>query len=73
MQQVVAKYEERVIMMHEKFEAVSAKYWQLMTQSHDKDISKETLTKEQYTALLTRIYRVLAPLYRPSEMAIEVA
>ena len=31
------------------------------------------MTKEQYTALLKRVYKVLLPLYREDEMAREVA
>jgi hypothetical protein len=73
-QQVVSKAEERQIFMDSQFESVSARYWQLMTQSNvGKDRSKTTLSKAQYTDLLTRIYRVLAPLYRETEMASAVS
>jgi hypothetical protein len=73
-QQVVSKAEERQIFMDSAFEAVCARYWQLMMQSNTgKDRSKTTLSKAQYTDLLTRMYRVLAPLYREAEMAREVS
>jgi hypothetical protein len=71
---VVSKAEERKIMMDSQFEAVCARYWQLMTQSNNtKDRSKITLSKSQYTDLVSRMYRVLAPLYRDAEMAREIA
>ena len=61
-------------MMDVQFEAVCARYWQLMTQSNTgKDRSKTTLSKAQYTDLMSRVYRVLAPLYREAEMAKEIA
>ena len=72
-QSVVAKAEERKIMMDPKFEAVCARFWHLMQASYPAARSKETLTKQMYCDLMSRLYRVLAPLYREVEMAAEVA
>lgn len=50
-----------------------AKFWQMMTQSAGTNNSCETLSKNQFTDLHSRILKVLAPLYREAEMAKEVA
>ena len=70
---MVAKSEERKITMDPRFEAVCARFWHLMQASYPAARSKETLTKQMYCDLFSRIYRVLAPLYREAEMAAEVA
>lgn len=44
-----------------------------MTQSASSNNSSETLSKNQFTDLHMRILKVLAPLYRESEMVKEVA
>lgn len=66
MQLVVSKAEERSLMNQTEFETVTTKFWTLLkgaTHSDDKFI-----TCDQYTELLSRMYRVLAPLYRDAEM-----
>jgi len=71
-QSVVSKFEERLLLQSEKFEAVCAKFWQMMNQSAGSNKSCETLSKNQFTDLHSRILKVLAPLYRDKEMALEV-
>jgi len=71
-QSVVSKFEERLLLHSEKFEAVCSKFWQMMNQSEGSNNSSETLSKSQYTHLHSRILKVLAPLYRDKEMTVEV-
>lgn len=72
-------------MMDPQFEAVCARFWQLMTQesitASVKDKSKQrkkappkkdTICFDEYASLMTRVYRVLAPLYREQEVQVEV-
>jgi len=72
-------------MMDPQFEAVCARFWQLMTQESitvsvkDKSLKrksappkKDSLCFEEYSSLMTRIYRVLAPLFREQEVLREV-
>lgn len=84
-QQIVSKAEERHLMMDPQFEGTCARFWQLMTQeglnapAKDKfrvlkaaPPKKDSITFEEYCALMKRIYRVLAPLYREKEVQNEV-
>ncbi len=65
-QSVVSKAEERLLLSQPEFETVCTKYWTLVRQTGHQD--SNTITKQQYEELLSRIYRVLAPLYREAEM-----
>ena len=67
----MSKAEERKLIAQTEFETVCTKYWCLLKGQRPSD--ENTITKEQYTSLLTRIYRVLAPLYREKEMEAQVA
>lgn len=69
-QLVVSKAEERKLMAQTEFETVSTKFWTLVKSASPSD--DKCISREQYTELLTRIYRVLAPLYRADEMKTQV-
>ena len=69
----VAKAEDRKIMLNQQFETACAKYWFLMKGQAGADLSSDTISHKQYTELLSRIYRVLACLYRENEMREQVA
>jgi len=71
LQLVVSKAEERKLVGQTEFETVSSKFWDLLKGQSPSE--HNTVTKEQYTQLLTRMYRVLAPLYREEEMVKQVA
>jgi hypothetical protein len=71
LQLVVSKCEERKLIAQTEFETVCTKYWNLLKGQAPSD--ENTISKDQYCALLTRIYRVLAPLYRDAEMEAQVA
>lgn len=68
---VVSKAEERKLIAQTEFETVCTKYWSLLKGQAPSD--ENTITKEQYSSLLSRMYRVLAPLYRDAEMEKQVA
>ena len=71
LQLAVSKCEERKLIAQTEFETVCTKFWNLLKGQNPPD--QNTITKEQYTTLLTRMYRVLAPLYRDEEMKHQVA
>lgn len=70
LQLVVSKAEERKLIAQTEFETVCTKYWALLKGQNPSD--DNTICKDQYCELLTRIYRVLAPLYREDEMRAQV-
>lgn len=67
--------------MDSTFEAICARFWQLMTQEAFKQVDKKKHVRDkkdcihfhEYSELLKRIYRVLVPLYREQEIQNEVA
>lgn len=63
---MVSKAEERLLLSQPEFETVCTKYWTLIRQTSPQD--ENTITRQQYIELLSRVYRVLAPLYRDAEM-----
>ena len=68
----MAKAEERKILLHSQFETACAKYWDLLRGQAGTDLSTDSISQKQYTELLTRMYRVLACLYREAEMKTQV-
>lgn len=56
-----------------EFEVISAKYWQLLHSQPGANRSSDIISKDQYTGLMKRMYKVLLPLYREEEMSREVA
>jgi hypothetical protein len=58
-------------MQQTEFETVCSKYWNLIKSHHNSD--DNVINRSQYTELLSRIYRVLSPLYREAEMKQQVA
>lgn len=70
LQLVVSKAEERKLIAQTEFETVCTKYWSLLKGQSPSD--ENSINKDQYCQLLTRIYRVLAPLYREEEMKAQV-
>jgi hypothetical protein len=69
-QLVVSKAEERKLIAQTEFETVCTKFWSLLKGQCPSE--ENTINREQYTQLLTRMYRVLAPLYREEEMKTQV-
>ena len=69
---IASKVEARKIMGHGRFEECVNRYWQLLRIDPQCDLSKMTVTKGQYTGLMKRIYKVLLPIYREKEMAVEI-
>ena len=69
-QACVSKKEERDMMNHPEFETVVSKYWHIIKHhsSGRATADERTITRAQYSELLSRMYRVLAPLYREDEM-----
>jgi len=70
-QLVVSKIEERKLFSSLEFETVTSKFWTLIKGANNSD--DKSITREAYTELLSRIYRVLAPLYRDAEMKVQIA
>ena len=71
MQLVVSKIEERKLFNSLEFETVAAKFWTLIRGANNSD--SNSITRESYIELLSRIYRVLAPLYRDAEMKVQIS
>jgi hypothetical protein len=69
---IFSKVEAKKILFHTKFEDVVQKYWQLLRVEEECDLEKLSVTKQQYTSLMKRVYKVLLPIYREKEMASEI-
>jgi hypothetical protein len=67
-----SKAESHKIMQSAQFEEVVAKFWHLLRDMDECDTTRNVVNHTQYTMMMKRVYMVLLPLYRESEMDKEI-